>query len=299
MGKPWFRLYAEFATDPKVQMMSEADQRRFVMLLCVWSQSVTPCDGDVTLHVTGDVTNAAQNSVLHDDELAFQLRISADDWAQTKARFMARGLISEDNVPLAWNKRQYVSDTSNDRVKRWREKQKSKNNGAEIVGVTTGDGNVTPCNVTVTPPDTDTDTDTDTEIESITDVIDSKRAKRASDPKPKKSDFVLPDWISPDDWKDFEEHRRRLRAPMTDRAKRGIVAELEKLMGAGHDAKSVIEQSITRGWAGVFAIKPDSQITGFSGSAANWSNAGRQRTDSIVAAAARVIAAKKQASGAP
>ena len=29
----WFRMYAEFATDPKVQMLSEADQRRYIMLL--------------------------------------------------------------------------------------------------------------------------------------------------------------------------------------------------------------------------------------------------------------------------
>lgn len=31
----WFRMYAEFATDPKVQMLSEADQRRYMMLLCL------------------------------------------------------------------------------------------------------------------------------------------------------------------------------------------------------------------------------------------------------------------------
>ena len=31
----WFRMYAEFATDPKVQMMPEAMQRRLVMLLCL------------------------------------------------------------------------------------------------------------------------------------------------------------------------------------------------------------------------------------------------------------------------
>ena len=43
MANPWFRLYSEFATDPKVQMMSESYQRRFIMLLCI------RCNGDVTL----------------------------------------------------------------------------------------------------------------------------------------------------------------------------------------------------------------------------------------------------------
>ena len=35
MANPWFRMYAEFATDPKVQSMSEAMQRRLTMLLCL------------------------------------------------------------------------------------------------------------------------------------------------------------------------------------------------------------------------------------------------------------------------
>ena len=63
MANQWFRMYAEFATDPKVQMMSEANQRRFVMVLCL------RCSND---HVT-----------LQDEEVAFQLRISNDEWAQT------------------------------------------------------------------------------------------------------------------------------------------------------------------------------------------------------------------------
>lgn len=43
MANSWFRLYAEFATDPKVQMMSEAEQRRCVIRMCI------RCNGDVTL----------------------------------------------------------------------------------------------------------------------------------------------------------------------------------------------------------------------------------------------------------
>jgi hypothetical protein len=131
-------MYAEFATDAKVQMMSEADQRRFVMLLCL------RCNGDVTLH---------------DEEVAFQLRISNDDWLQTKSRLMAKNLIDNNNSPTAWDKRQYTSDSSAERVAKHRANKKQQ--------VTTiynkEKAHVTKCNVTVTPPDTDTDTDTDTE----------------------------------------------------------------------------------------------------------------------------------------
>lgn len=116
----WFRLYQEFATDPKVQMMSETNQRRLVMLFCF------RCNSDVTLQ---------------DEEITFQLRITPEEWASTKAEFMKRGFVDNDNEVLNWDKRQYVSDSSNQRVKRHREKMKQD------------------CNVTVTTPDTDTDTE--------------------------------------------------------------------------------------------------------------------------------------------
>lgn len=125
MANPWFRLYAEFATDPKVQMMSEANQRRYIMLLCM------RCSND-------DVT-------LHDDEVAFQLRISNEEWAATKAVFVAKNLINENNEPTAWDKRQFVSDSSAERVARHREKKRN--------ALKQG------CNVTVTPPEADTDTE--------------------------------------------------------------------------------------------------------------------------------------------
>lgn len=125
MTNTWFRLYAEFATDPKVQMLSEADQRRYIMLLCLRCSN-----GDVTLQ---------------DAEVAFQLRISNEEWSITKASLMDKGLINEVSQPTAWDRRQFVSDSSAARVARHRERKRQD------------------CNVTVTPPDTDTDTDTEKE----------------------------------------------------------------------------------------------------------------------------------------
>lgn len=125
MANGWFRMYAEFANDPKVQMMSEADQRRFVMLLCM------RCGND--------------GVTLHDEEVAFQLRISTEEWAATKTLFLSKGLIGDDNLPTAWDRRQFVSDSSAARVRKHREKRKQEAKRAR--------------NVTATPPDTDTDTD--------------------------------------------------------------------------------------------------------------------------------------------
>lgn len=166
MANAWFRMYAEFATDPKVQMLSEADQRRYLMLLCLRC-----ANGDVTLHET---------------EVAFQLRISNEQWAETKAVLLAKGLIDEACQPTAWDKRQYVSDSSAARVAAHRQRKKQA------------------CNVTVTPPDTDTDTDT--EEKASTPVVPSEPPKPAAgapgtaaatvvaQPKPKaKRKTALPD----------------------------------------------------------------------------------------------------------
>ena len=121
-GNRWFRMYGEFLTDPKVQMLSESDQRRFIMVMCMRS------NGDVTLQ---------------DENVAFQLRISDDEWSSTKSRLVAKSLIGEDNMPTNWDKRQYVSDSSKERVSRHRAKLKQA------------------CNVTETPPDSDSDTERD------------------------------------------------------------------------------------------------------------------------------------------
>jgi hypothetical protein len=107
MANAWFRLYAEFATDPKVQMLSESDQRRLVMLFCF------RCNNDVTLQ---------------DEEVTFLLRISNDEWQQTKALFIARGFIDESNEILNWDKRQFKSDTSKNRVNAYRERKKQESN---------------------------------------------------------------------------------------------------------------------------------------------------------------------------
>lgn len=125
---PWFRMYAEFATDPKVQSMDETLQRRFIMFLC--------------LHCSGELEQ------LDDEELAFALRITPEDLVRTREVFTRKGFLDIDGKTIRnWNKRQYQSDSSADRVRKHRERAKAVS--------------VTACNVSVTPSDTDTDTDSE------------------------------------------------------------------------------------------------------------------------------------------
>lgn len=71
----------------------------------------------------------------------------------------------------------------------------------------------------------------------------------------KDAPFDLPDWIDSADWKDFEEMRRKLRRPMTNRARRGIVAKLQELSTQGHPVGKVLAQSIRNGWQDVFPLR--------------------------------------------
>lgn len=66
--------------------------------------------------------------------------------------------------------------------------------------------------------------------------------------------FALPDWVSPEVWSQFEDHRRKLRKPMTDRARQLVILELEKLGRGGNNPQTVLEQSIRKGWQDVFPL---------------------------------------------
>lgn len=70
--------------------------------------------------------------------------------------------------------------------------------------------------------------------------------------------FSPPPWIPSEAWAGFEEHRKKIRKPMTDKARALIVRELEKLKP--DDPVEVIEQSIRNGWQDVFALRQKSGV---------------------------------------
>lgn len=127
----WFRMYSEFSHDPKVQSMPEAMQRRLVMLLCMRCSNAL-----VTLHET---------------EIAFALRITEEELAETKVLFLRKGFVDESWEIMNWDKRQFISDSSAARVAKHRA---AKKEGRPVEPK----AEVTACNVTVTPQNrTDTE----------------------------------------------------------------------------------------------------------------------------------------------
>ena len=158
MANPWFRLYSEFAHDPKIQMLSEAMQRRYVMLLCLRCSETL--------------------ATLHETEIAFQLRLSEKDLEETKLLFISKKFIDRQWNLLNWDKRQFVSDSSTERVARHRQKKKQASNADETLQER---------------PSNAIDTDTDT---------DKKQNKR------KLGSRLAQDWILPDDWEYWANKQR-------------------------------------------------------------------------------------------
>ena len=128
----WFRLYTEMLDDEKVQMLTPALFKTWVNLLCV---------------------AASRDGVLPPvEKLAFKLRVSNHDMQSRIEDLIIAGLIDvradKSLQPHNWERRQWKSDDSAERVRKHRETKRSCN------------GDVT---VTVTPPEAETDTDSDTD----------------------------------------------------------------------------------------------------------------------------------------
>lgn len=107
----WFRMYAEFATDPVVQSMSFDDQRHFVIILCM------KCSGALDREFGDPQTRIVM--------LRRALGLEALAFDEAKNRLCASGLINGDWHPKNWEKRQFVTDHSAaERMRKYRERHR-------------------------------------------------------------------------------------------------------------------------------------------------------------------------------
>lgn len=104
----WFRFYDDAINDPKVLRLSDAMFRAWMTLLCIASKN------DGVLPPLADV--------------ALMLRTKATKVAEWLAALTAAGLIDNNDgifAPHNWNARQFKSDVSTERVKRFRKQQRN------------------------------------------------------------------------------------------------------------------------------------------------------------------------------
>lgn len=139
----WLRLYDDLVDDPKVQRLPGEMFKALINLWCITSQN----DGVLPPSI----------------DIAFKLRISLSKVEATLAGLRNAGLIDDDGngslAPHNWDGRQFKSDVSTERVKRFRKR---------------------PRNVSVTVSETPTETAPETEQNRA----ESEQKKDAADAAP-------------------------------------------------------------------------------------------------------------------
>lgn len=122
----WFRFYSEALDDPKVQKLDGETFKSWINLLCLAAKN------DGVLPDQDDAAFALRMDLIAYGSLIDRLRIA------TLIDVVKGGANGSRFAPHGWVKRQYKSDTSTARVKRFRDRYS---------------------NVSATPPETDTETD--------------------------------------------------------------------------------------------------------------------------------------------
>lgn len=90
--------------------------------------------------------------------------------------------------------------------------------------------------------------------EADTNRKEPSRTKNKSNTPPAAALPDPPEWIKREAWDGFVAMRKRIRAPLTDRAAELVFIELRKL-APDHDPSEVLDQSTRNGWRGVFPLR--------------------------------------------
>lgn len=141
MTMHWFRLYHRIIDDEKLRLLAFEDRWHFVALCCL----------------KGDGLIDEPDDSLRQRKIAVKLGVQVRELEEIGRRLQEVGLIDEKLSPVSWDELQYRSDNSNERVKKYREKQKLAKMKRSS-------------NVSVTVQELDTDTDIEPKGSSETGV---------------------------------------------------------------------------------------------------------------------------------
>lgn len=238
----WFRMYGEFANDPKVQMMPETMQRRLVMLFCLQCSN-----GIETFHETERETS-----------IAFALRISEAELAETKELFLRKEFINSDWTICNWDKRQYASDSSTARVRRHREKSKQASETHETLQKRSSNA--------LEQNRTDTE------------QIEQKKTTPASRVPSVSVQALTELGVEEQTAQEFLAVRKRKRSPLTELALAGISREAASI---GWSLEAALKKCVERGWQGFDASWVQNQSRASPAASLNKQEALEQRNFEI------------------
>ena len=258
-SQPWLRLYTDIIDDEKLGLLAFEDRWHFMALLACKGRGLLDRD---------------ESPELMRRKIALKLGLVVRELDEVARRLSEVGLIDRETLqPLAWDKRQFNSDNSTERVRAYRERQSQKaRNGDETF-------QKRPQNTdTATDTDTEEEVDGDREVDAKTKTTPSLRSGvvRASKPEsvaPLASQTEPPDCTvpapeppparkrprssaspppCPEDvdaqlWADWLAVRKAKRAPLTATALAGVQREADK---AGITLAEALRCCVEAGWQG-------------------------------------------------
>jgi len=148
----WFRHYAGLARDDKLVRAAMKCKQPIERVVWVWC---------AILESAAELNDGGKYELDH-AECAYFLRASEDELAAVEDALRACGRLSE-GIVARWDDRQFQSDRSAERTRRYRDRQKTSRDGGESTtqdDVTSRDDE---CDVTVTHHRQRTETETDIE----------------------------------------------------------------------------------------------------------------------------------------
>jgi hypothetical protein len=198
-------MYHEFAGDPAVQCLDFGDQRHYVMVLCFKASGFL--DREMP---SGDFRHRAICKALGLDPLA---------GGEARRRLQEVGLVDADWQPLGWDKRQYKSDNSTARVKKFRAKSEEE--------------------------ETKKETDTDTEGNVTCNVSETFQASDAT--------VTSHESLPAETWQEWLSHRKRRRWPCDPTTLKKQLTLLAKFDTPTQ--REMLDTSMQAGWQGLFPPK--------------------------------------------
>ena len=204
---PWFRLYSEIIDNYKIRCLAFSDRWHYVAILACKNQGIMKGSGE-----------------LLERALSVKLGLSFAELDDLKSRLLAVNLIDENFCPISWDDRQFRSDSSKERVAKYRAKLKPKNNVTEKKRYNP---------VTVTAQDTDTDK------ENMKQVYTRLKALGVDKPL----------------WDEFIKTRKRLKATNTPRALATLATKAEQFHASGENIKELFEEANSNGWKSIYERK--------------------------------------------
>ena len=213
-GLPWFRVYTNIVDNHKMRLLAFEDRWHFIAIMAC-KQS-------------GIFENADAEFV--NRSLAVKLGLQLPALDELKKRLKDVNLVDKNWDVIKWEERQYKSDSSKERQRKYREKQKVSKSVTEPKRHQ---------NAKVTTQDTDTDTDTDTEKRKIKAIFQRVTALGV--------DRQL--------WNEFLKTRVKLKANNTARALATLASRAEEFSQNGEDIKTLFEEANSNGWKTIYEHK--------------------------------------------